>query len=126
MELKIRLDEENIDALLTELYAKGCNEVANAIETAYFKHLDEQEERDEFRAYARQYGGVYRALYFKGVHGITYYCEFWDRNENGKVIRRFTTKPLVSSIGTVYGTASTKAYIKSLTNEAIKEGLEEV
>ena len=35
MKLEIELNRENIEGIITELYAKGCNEVAKAIEKVY-------------------------------------------------------------------------------------------
>ena len=126
MKLEITLDDERVSSLISELFEKGCDEVAHAIENEYFKQLDKMQEQFEFRQYSHQYGGKYRALYFKGVHGITYYCEFWELCSDGNIIRRFTTKPFIASTGTVYGTPSTKAFIKRLIADAIEAGLEEV
>ena len=128
MKLEITLDDDRIDALLTELYEKGCNEVADAIETQYFKQLDKSQEEHEFRKYFTQYGTmVYRALYFKSSKGeITCYYEFWKHNQGGKTIRRFTRKPFIASTGKIYGRPESKNWINQLISEAIENGFEEV
>ena len=128
MKLEINLEDDRINALITELFEKGCNEVANAIETEYFKHLDKMQEATEFRKYSTQYGTmVYKALYFKSSKGeITCYYEFWKHNPVGKTIRRFTRKPFIASTGKIYGRPESKSWIERLINEALEDGLEEV
>lgn len=128
MKLEITLDEERINDLLQELFAKGCDEVANAIETSYFKQLDKVDEKKEFHDYYKQYGDmVYRALYFKSSKGeITCYYEFWKHNDGAKSTRRFTTRPFIASTGRIYGRPESRSWIQQLINEARENGFEEV
>ncbi len=57
MTLKVKLDENNIKGIITELEAKGCYEAASAIETAYENELIARQKAEYKQTWTR---GFYR------------------------------------------------------------------
>ena len=88
MKLTIELNEENIMGFITELEAKGCYEVAKAIEDSYSSIIAKEVVKQAKKAFREEYGkgwyfvhnnGDVEALYFnlakKTFHrGPLYMC----------------------------------------------------
>ena len=128
MELKIKLNEKNINSLLTELYAKGCNEVADAIETAYSKELNKTNNKQMLEAFLKKHNlsFLHRAYRGERKNGeVVCYYEFWKHTDHG-IERYFTTKPMYLSNGKVYGRPYGIKYTQKIQEDAKAQGLIEI
>lgn len=116
MKLTIELNEKDIMAMVTELEAKGCYEVAEAIETAYTTQVAKEVEkkaRDDFRK-EWPYG-----RYFKHANGEVE-ALYWNFKE-----KKFHNAPLYIS-NNLKGQPSTLGFIKRRAEYFREIGFEEV
>ena len=132
MKLEITLKDENIQSIITELYAKGCTEVAKAIEVEYVRKGNKEEDEKLIIAYLNKFGlenaSFYKAYRFtdKSTNEDLVFYEIWGRNACDELVVLVTREPLILSNGAIYGSKQALNWIMHSYAEAIKHGAIEV
>lgn len=130
MKLTINLKDENVKSIIDELYTKGCNEAAEAIEHAYLARWKNKEDKSEIDAFIRGFGAkafCNRAYYNKNTKGeLSAYYEIWTRDENRNLIITVHRKPFITSLGKIYGRPVPKKWLVEFYIEAMSRGAKEV
>ena len=116
MTLTINLNENNLMGMITELEAKGCYEVAKAIEDAY-AHTEAIKTIRQIKAdYKKEWTGGY---YFKHSNGNVTALYFNYAN------RTYTNEPIYIQ-GKLMGKPRTLSEVNDVYNTLKEKGFQEV